>query len=326
MSFWSDKKVLVAGGAGFIGSHTVEMLIKKGAKVSVADNLQNSTLDNLIAVKDKYEFKKADLMDMAEAKQVCSDQDIVMNLAARVAGIEFNRLHSGTMFKDNAVMNMNLLEAARLCHVERFLVVSSACVYPSDSVIPIPESAGFNGEPELTNYGYGWAKRVAEVQAKAYTMEFDMKISIARPFNTYGPRDHFDPKISHVIPALIRRVFEGEDPLNVWGDGRQTRAFLYVSDLARGLIDTIEKYPECDPINIGTDEEVSIKNLVLSIVSLSGKDPRIVFDDSKPAGQPRRSCDTGKAKKMVGFEAKTMLEDGLRHTIEWYRKTLSDQT
>lgn len=318
-NFWFKKKVLVTGGAGFIGSHLVELLVKGGAKLSVADNLENGSLDNLKKVKDRIKFFKKDLRILEEAKEACKDQEIVFNLAAKVGGIKYNQKHPGTMFRDNILINTTVLEAARQEGIERFLVVSSACVYPRSCSIPTPETEGFKGVPEPTNEGYGWAKRMAEVQGRIYAKEFGIKISIVRPYNTYGPRDHFDPKKSHVIPALIKRVFNGEDPLIVWGSGNQSRAFLYVSDLVRGMVTAIEKYPKPDPMNLGTDEETKIKDLVKLIVNLSGKNPKVVFDTSKPEGQPRRNCDTRKAKEKIGFVAKTKLDKGLEKTIKWYK-------
>jgi len=319
MNFWKGKKVLVTGGAGFIGSHVVEMLVDKKAKVTVVDNLENGTLKNLKKVKSKIKFIKSDLKDFGKAKQACKVQEIVLNLVAKVGGIEFNRLHLGTMFRDNVLINTNVLEAARLAKVERFLVVSSACVYQRDCTIPTPETEGFKGVPEPTNEGYGWAKRMAEVQGRLYAQEFGMKIGIVRPYNAYGPRDHFDPEKSHVIPALIKRIFDGEDPLVVWGNGEQSRAFLYVEDFARGLIEAIEKYPVPDPVNIGTTEEIKIKDLIKLLLKLSGKNPKIFFDTSKPAGQPRRNCDTRKAKEKIGYKAQVSLKEGLGKTIKWYR-------
>ena len=223
------------------------------------------------------------------------------------------------MFRDNVLMNTNTLEAARLAKVERFLVVSSACVYQRDCTIPTPESEGFEGVPELTNEGYGWAKRMAEVQGRLYTQEFGMKIGILRPYNAYGPRDHFEAEKSHVIPALIKRIFDGEDPLVIWGNGEQSRAFLYVEDFARGLIEAIEKYPKPDPLNIGTNEEIKIKDLVKLILKLSLHKPKVIFDVSKPSGQPRRNCDTRKVEEKIGFKARVNLEEGLRETINWHK-------
>lgn len=322
MNFWENKKVLVTGGAGFVGSHLVEMLVAQKAIVRVVDNLENSSLKNLDKVKGKIEFIKANLGDFERVKEVYKKQEVVFHLAAKVGGIEFNRLHLGTMFRDNVLINVNSLEAARKAGVERFLVVSSACIYQRDCFIPTPEEEGFEGVPEPTNEGYGWAKRMAEVQGRLYSQEFGMKIGIVRPYNCYGPRDHFDPEKSHVIPALIKRIFDGEAPLVVWGSGNQSRAFLYVEDFARGLMEAIEKYPVPDPINIGTAEEIKIKDLVRLLLKLSDKSPKVIFDTSKPEGQPRRNCDTKKAKEKIGFKAKVKLSEGLKQTINWYKENL----
>ena len=178
---------------------------------------------------------------------------------------------------------------------------------------------GFKDAPEETNDGYGWAKRMAEFQAMAYHREFGMKIAIARPYNGYGPRDNFNPASSHVIAALVRRVVDGENPVAVWGDGAQTRAFLYVDDFARGLLEITEKYAECDPVNLGTDEEIRIKDLAGLIVKVAGSKAKLEFDPSRPSGQPRRNCDTRKAREKFGFEAKVRLEEGLAKTVAWYR-------
>jgi len=322
VSFWKNKKVLVTGGAGFVGSHVVDLLVEKGARVKVIDNLENGVLTNLAQVKDEVEFVSGDLRNFDVCKDASRGMDIILNIAAKVGGIAFNQKHPGTMFRDNILINTNMLEAAKVNTVERFLVVSSACVYPRFCKIPTPESEGFEGVPEPTNDGYGWAKRMAEFQASTYTREFGMKIAIARPYNTYGPRDHFNPEKSHVIPALIKRVFDGENPLTVWGDGEQSRAFLYVTDLARGLLEVTERYAETDPINLGTDEEIKIKDLVSLILDFSGRNPTVYFDTSKPSGQPRRNCDNTKAKAKIGFEAKVTLKEGLEKTIEWYKKKI----
>lgn len=319
MSFWKDKKVLVTGGTGFIGSHVVEILIKEGAKVRVADSLVNSSLDNLGSVKGEFEFKELDLRNLNDSLIATEDMQVVLNLAAKVGGIKFNQEHPGTMFRDNILLSTNVLEAARQNKVNRFLAVSSACVYPRDCKIPTPETEGFVGVPEPTNEGYGWAKRMAEIQAVTYAREFCMKIAIARPYNCYGPRDHFDLEKAHVIPALIRRIFSGENPLKVWGSGEQSRAFIYVADFARGLIELTEKYPNADPVNIGTDEEVKIKDLVKMILDISGIKTETFFDVSKPSGQPRRNSDNSKARRKIGFEAEYDLPKGLQKTIDWYK-------
>lgn len=319
-NFWKGKKVLVTGGTGFVGSFISEQLLVLGANVSVTHKSAN--LSNIKNIKDQIELMKTDLVDPESAKKVTKNKDVVLNLASRVAGIQFNKEHPATMFMDNIQIAKNMLEASLKNNVERFLVVSSACVYPRHCSIPTPETEGFLDDPEPTNLGYGWAKRVAELMGRFYQMEYGMKVSIARPYNAYGPRDDFDPVTSHVIPGIIRRVFEGENPLIVWGSGQQTRSFLYVEDFARGLIETIEKYPKADPVNIGTDEEISIGDLAKLIVKLSGKEIEIKFDSEKPDGQPRRNCDTKKAKDLVGFQAKVKLEEGLKKTIDWYKQTL----
>lgn len=322
-SFWNGKKVLVTGGAGFIGSHVVEKLVAKGAKVTVLDTLQNGSKKNLKAVIDKIVLLKGDCTNLSDALNACKDQDIVMNIAARVGGIEFNRTHQATMLRDNLLIGTVMIEAARKANVERFLAVSSACVYPRQCSIPTPENEGFIDEPEPTNGGYGWAKRMSEKLAEYYSEEFGMKVAIVRPYNCYGPRDHFDPEVSHVIPALIKRVFDGENPVNVWGNGKQTRAFLYVEDMAEGMIKAIEKYPVADPINLGTDDETSIKELINKIIKFSGIKTKVKFDTTKPNGSPRRNSDNKKAIKKTGFIAKTSLDEGLQRTIEWYRNNKS---
>ena len=323
MSFWDGKKVLVAGGAGFIGSHLVEELLERGrgVQVTVADQFSKRRQENLARVEGKVKLVDADFRSLESCLAACRGQEIVLNLAARVGGIEYNRTHQGTMFRDNMLIACQLTEASRLSGVERMLVVSSACVYPRSSTIPTPESEGFLDSPEPTNAGYGWAKRMAEVLAQGYREEFGLRTAIVRPYNAYGPRDRFDEADSHVIAALIRRVFSGENPMTVWGDGAQSRAFLYVTDAARGMLEVCEKRAETDPINIGTDDEVTIKTLAETIVRLSGLKVDLRFDPSKPAGQKRRNCDTTKAQALVGFKAQVGLEEGLRRTIEWYKRT-----
>ena len=319
-NFWKSKKVLVTGGEGFVGSHVVEKLIERDAKVSVLDRSQSGNLKKL---EGKYNFIKGSCDDMETAEKSCQNQDIVMNLAARVGGIEYNRTHQATMLRDNLLIETIMLEAAHRVRVERFLVVSSACVYPRNCSVPTPESEGFLDEPEPTNGGYGWAKRMAEKEGQYYAEEFGMKVGIVRPYNCYGPRDHFDPETSHVIPALIKRVFDGENPVKVWGSGSQTRAFLYVEDLAEGMILAIEKYPVPDPVNLGTDEEVSIKELINKILEISGVKTKVVFDTTKPDGSLRRNSDNKKAKEKIGFTAKIKLDEGLEKTINWYKQYIS---
>ena len=317
---WKNKKVIVTGGAGFIGSHVVDLLVKKGSKVTVIDNLQNGSLKNLKLVRQHIKIVKADCRDLDSIKMYFKGIDSVFNIAARVGGIEYNRTHQATMLRDNLQIATTVTEAAKLGDVDRMLAVSSACVYPRECSVPTPESEGFVGEPEPTNGGYGWAKRMSELLAKYYVEEFGMKIGIVRPYNCYGPRDHVDPATSHVIPALIKRVYDGENPINVWGSGNQTRAFLYVTDMADGMIMALEKNPQPTPINLGTDEEVSIKELINKIIKISGVKSKVVFDKSKPDGSPRRNSDNRLMIKKIGFIPQISLDEGLRNTIDWYKK------
>lgn len=319
-AFWKNKKVLVTGGTGFIGSHVVENLVALEAEVSVFDRMRNGKIKNIEYLKDKVNFIRGDCTSQSDAQKACDGQEIVLNLAAHVGGIEYNMSHQATLLRDNSLIAATMLDAGLKANIERFLVVSSACVYPRECKIPTPETEGFVSEPEPTNGGYGWGKRMAELLGRYYSEEFGIKIGIVRPYNCYGPRDNFDPKVSHVIPGLIKRVFDGENPVVVWGTGTQTRAFLYVEDLAKGMILAIEKYPVADPINLGTDTEVSIKDLITKIISISGKNSDIKFDTSKPDGSPRRNCNNTKAKNKIGFVAETSLDKGLQKTIRWYKE------
>jgi GDP-L-fucose synthase len=296
------------------------MLIKSGAKVKVVDSAESKAAVNLRELINDIEYAKVDLKRLPDCEKACKNMNIVLNLAAKVGGINFNKQHPGSIFRDNILISANMLEAARLCNVERLLVVSSACIYPRFCKIPTPETEGFVGMPEPTNDGYGWAKRMAEFQADAYHREFGMNIAIVRPYNAYGPRDCFDPERSHVIPSLIKRIFDNENPLSVWGDGQQSRSFLYVTDLARGILEAAEKYALCDPLNLGSEEEIKISDLVKLIIKISKKDIDVIFDPSKPSGQLRRKCDLTKAREKIGFEAKVNLKEGIENTIEWYLK------
>lgn len=318
--FWQNKKVLVTGGCGFVGSHVTERLVASGATVTVLDHIRSNKLDNIKSVKGKIKLIDGNIENLQTCKIACEDQDIIINMAARVGGIEYNRAHQGSILRENLLIACNVMEAARLAKADRFLQVSSACVYPGDAIIPTPESEGFRDEPESTNGGYGWGKRMGELLGRYYSEEYGMNIGIVRPYNCYGPRDHFDPQLSHVIPALIKRVYDGENPLVVWGSGNQTRAFLYAEDAAEGIMLAIEKNCIPDPINLGTNEEISIKELIDIILKITGQKRKVIFDTSRPDGSPRRNSDNTKAKEKFGFIAKTPFVEGLKKTIDWYIK------
>jgi GDP-L-fucose synthase len=319
MSFWKKKKVVVTGGYGFIGSHLVERLLDAGANVKVADFAPSeSSKSNLGAVEREIEFQEADLADPQACAKICRGADIVMHLAAKIRGVGYNVKHHGEMFFSNALMNLHMLEAARLASVDRFLCVSTVGVYPKDCEVPTPEADGFKGEPEASGFGYGWSKRLAEVQARCYKDEYGMKVAIVRPWNVYGPRVDFNPETAPVVPSQIRKVLEAEDVITVWGSGEQSRSFTYVSDEIDGMMLAVEKYPEADALNIGTSEEIQIKDLVRLIVRLSGKNLEIKFDTSKPSGAGRRCPDISKPQRLIGYQPKVRMEEGLQKTMDWY--------
>lgn len=321
MSFWTDKRVLVTGGCGFVGSHLVERLLEEGAKVRVCDDVKRGSRKNLKAVEKDIRILVGDLSDPETCAEACRGMDVVMHLAAKIRGVGYNVKHHGEMFYSNAIMNINMMEAARRAGVERFLCVSTVGVYPKDCTVPTTEEDGFKSEPEASGYGYGWAKRMAEIQARCYKDEYEMKIAIVRPYNVYGPRDDFNLETAPVIPSQVRKVLDAKDIINIWGNGEQTRAFTYVTDIVEGMILAVEKYPEADPLNLGTDHESKIKDLVKLIVKLSGKNLRIKFDPSKPSGAPRRCADISKAKNLIGYNPAVSLEEGLKRTIDWYKET-----
>ncbi len=320
MSFWMGKKVLITGGCGFIGSHLTERLLEEGAKLRLVDDLKRGAEGNLSGVTQDIEMRIGDLADPALCANVCRGMEVVMHLAAKIRGVGYNVKHPGEMFFSNGVMNLNMMEASRKAAVERYLCVSTVGVYPNNSSVPTPEEDASKGEPGPSEFGYGWAKRMAEVQARCYKEEYGMKIGIVRPFHVYGPRDDFNLDTAPVVPSQIRKILEAQEVVTVWGNGEQTRSFTYVADAVRGMMLTVEKYPEADPLNIGTEEEIKIKDLVKLIVRLSGKDLRIEFDISKPAGAPRRCADIAKAKRLIGYHPEVRMEEGLKRTIAWYRQ------
>jgi GDP-L-fucose synthase len=319
--FFRGRIVAITGGTGFIGSHVVEQLLRLGAKPIVLSRTNN--IKFLRNCQSEIEIRECDLESNGSTFKTLEGASAVLNLAAKVAGLEYNQKHSASIFHQNMQIFLNVIKAAQLQRVERFLVTSSACVYPRECKIPTPEEEGFFSEPEPTNSGYGWAKRMQEYLGAQYAREFGLSVSIARPYNAYGPRDNFDTSSSHVIPALIRKAFETTDGfLNVWGDGSHSRSFLYVDDFARGLLEVAARYPMADPVNLGTPEETTIRDLathIANIVSeIRGLAIRPRFEPTGLTGQPRRCCDVSKAVRVLGFRPKIGLIEGLKRTVEWF--------
>jgi GDP-L-fucose synthase len=315
MKSWANKKVLVTGGAGFFGSFIVEKLIKeRGVK-----------LENIRVPRSK----EIDLIKWENCVRAVADMDIVIHLAGKVGGIGFNKKYPATLFYDNAIMGIQVMEAARQEGVQKFVAVGTVCAYPKFTPVPFKEEDLWNGYPEETNAPYGIAKRFLLVQAQAYREQYGFNAIYLLPVNLYGPRDNFDPERSHVIPALIKKMvdakLEGRNEVVVWGTGKASREFLYVEDAAEGVLLATEKYNKPDPVNLGASREITIKELVDLIAQLVRYDGKIVWDTSKPDGQPRRCLDTSKAKREFGFEARTDFKEGLKRTIDWYMKTYAQQ-
>ncbi len=308
MDFWGDKRVIVTGGAGFLGSYVVEKLKERGCK------------NIFVPLVEDYDFTK-------EKNVIKLYQDfpagIIIHLAAVVGGIGANREHPGKFFYDNLVMGAMLMEYARQFKVDKFVALGTICAYPKFTPVPFKEEDLWNSYPEETNAPYGLAKKMMLVQSQAYRAQYGFNSIFLLPLNLYGPRDNFDPKSSHVIPALIRKFIEarekGEDKVVVWGTGKPTRGFLHVEDAAEGILLATEKYNKSDPVNLGTDLEISIKDLAEIIAKLVGFEGKIKWDTSKPDGQPRRKLDTSRAEREFGFKAKMDFEEGLKKTIEWYK-------
>ncbi len=319
MSYWEGKSVVVTGAAGLAGSHLCEMLVAQKARVTAIDNLTRGCKSNLNNVLGEIEWICGDCTDLDMLEPIFRRKDVVFNLAARVTSIEFNSRHHGTMFRDNMQLMAVPLEAARLAGVKRFLACSTVCVYGHDAPIPTPEEFADINNPEPTNAGYGFAKLMGEKMARWYAEEFGMEVAITRFANLYGVRDYFDWETSHVIPALIRKNLE-HDVVEIWGDGTQKREFLYVSDAARGIMLLAEKYAAADPVNIGTGYNISINQLNTLIQDILGIHKPVVHNCSMPTGHEQRLADNSKLLRVTGWVPDTSLEDGLKATIEWYKK------
>ncbi len=307
MGFWTNRRVLVTGGAGFLGGVVIERLKRSGAKpgnITVAD------------------IKDYDLRRNEDCVRAVKDQDVVIHLAARVGGIGLNREITGTLFYENAIMGIQLIEAARLAGVKKLVALGTICAYPKFTPVPFKEQDLWNGYPEETNAPYGLAKKMLLVQSQAYRQQFGFNSIYILPVNLYGPRDNFDPRSSHVIPALIKKFAdaknEGRKTVEVWGTGNASREFLYVEDAAEGICLAAERYDGPEPVNLGAGFEIKIKDLVELIAKLMDFEGEIAWDRMKPDGQPRRMLDVSRAEKLFGFRARTSFEDGLRKTIDWY--------
>ena len=307
MEYWTTRRVMVTGGAGFLGTWVVQKLRQRGCQSIFVPRSKD------------YDLRRGE--DMRRAISDAAP-DIVIHLAARVGGIGANRAHPAEFFYDNLMMGVPLLHEAWRTGVSKFVAIGTVCAYPKFTPLPFREDDLWNGYPEETNAPYGLAKKMLLVQSQAYRQQYGYNSIFLLPVNLYGPGDNFDPESSHVIPALIKKCLDaqtrGEEAIEVWGDGSPTREFLYVEDAAEGILLATEHYHESQPVNLGSGNEVSIKALVEMIARLTGFAGRIVWDTTRPNGQPRRSLDTSLAKRAFGFEAQTGFEEGLRQTIEWY--------
>lgn len=304
---WADKKVLVTGGAGFLGSYVVEKLRGRGCEKIIVPRSRDYDLRERAAIIQLY----------AETRP-----NIVIHLAGVVGGIGANKERPGEFFYDNLIMGVQLMEQARLFGVEKFVAIGTVCAYPKFTPVPFKEEDLWNGYPEETNAPYGLAKKMLLVQSQAYRAQYGFNSIFLLPANLYGPGDNFDPKSSHVIPALIKKCSDAMESnqaeIVVWGDGSPTREFLYVEDAAEGIVLATERYNKSEPVNLGAGFEISIKDLVGLIVEYTGFQGRVVWDTTKPNGQPRRSLDTTKAEREFGFKAKMDFKEGLKKTVGWY--------
>ncbi|NJM97821.1 MAG: GDP-L-fucose synthase [Phormidesmis sp. RL_2_1] len=305
----ANKKILVTGGAGFLGKQVVAELIKAGAQPD----------DILVTRSRDYDLTKMDACQRA-----VQGQDIIIHLAAHVGGIGLNREKPAELFYDNLMMGTQLIHAAYQAGTEKFVCVGTICAYPKFTPVPFKEDDLWIGYPEETNAPYGIAKKALLVQLEAYRQQYGFDGIYLLPVNLYGPEDNFDPRSSHVIPALIHKVHEaqmrGDKELPVWGDGSPTREFLYAADAARGIVMATQHYSDAAPVNLGTNLEIAIRDLAELICEVMGFEGKLVWQTDQPNGQPRRCLDTSRAKQAFGFEAKTDFREGLKNTVEWYRQ------
>ena len=307
--FWRDRRVCVTGGAGFLGRNIVHKLQQRSAK------------EIFVPLIEEYDLTQpGDIQRMLDR----SHPDVIIHLAAQVGGIGANRARPAEFFYNNLMMGVMLMHQAWLSGVAKFVAIGTICAYPKFTPVPFREEDLWNGYPEETNAPYGLAKKMLLVQAQAYRQQYGYDAIFLLPVNLYGPADNFNPASSHVIPALIRKCIEAQeaalDEIVVWGDGSPTREFLYVEDAAEGILLASERFNDSQPVNLGSGNEISIKDLLEKIVRLTGYTGRVVWDTSMPNGQPRRGLDTSRAEQFFGFKAQMSFEDGLRRAVDWYRK------
>ncbi|MBE3090213.1 MAG: GDP-L-fucose synthase [Actinobacteria bacterium] len=302
-----NKKIIVTGGAGFLGKSVVRKLDERGCKNIFVPTIEEYDLRGLAAIKKMYTYAKADM---------------VIHLAATVGGIGANLDKPGSYFYDNLIMGIQLIEQARANDIEKFVIIGTICAYPKFTPVPFREENLWNGYPDEVTGPYGLAKKMLLVQSQAYRQQYGFNSIFLLPVNLYGPGDNFDPKFSHVVPALIRKFYEAKindfNEVIVWGTGKATREFIYAEDCAEGIVKAAQSYDKSEPVNIGTGIETPIKDLAEKIKDLIGYKGRIVWDSSKPDGQPRRCLDVSRALKEFGFKAKTNFDEGLKKTIQWY--------
>ena len=304
-AFWRGKRVLITGGAGFLGSQIVSVL--KELKPKEVRIPRSAT---------------SDLRLQSECAAAVKDIDVVIHLAANVGGIGYNQEHPGELFYDNLLMGVHLMEEARKAGVKKFVAIGTICAYPKFTPVPFKEDELWNGYPEETNAPYGLAKKMMLVQAQAYRQQYGFNSIYLLPVNLYGPGDNFNPDSSHVIPALIKKFVEAErtdaPEVTVWGTGTPTREFLYVADAARGILLAAEHYNGAEPVNLGSSFEISIKELAETVKKVVGYKGKIVFDSSKPDGQPRRKLDVSRAELEFGFRSQITFSEGLSQTVKWF--------
>ncbi len=308
-SFWQSKRVCVTGGAGFLGKVIVRKLHERGVKDVFVPHIEDY---NLVELKDINRM-------LVDAKA-----DLIIHLAAKVGGIGANQEHPAEFFYDNLIMGVQLMHRAWKTGVEKFVAIGTICAYPKFTPVPFKEENLWNGYPEETNAPYGLAKKMLLVQAQSYRQQYGYNALFLLPVNMYGPGDNFNPKSSHVIPALIRKCIEakeaGDKEIIVWGDGSPTREFLYVEDSAEGILLAAEKYNDSEPVNLGAGSEISIKDLIEMIAKKTGFTGKLVWDTTKPNGQPRRKLDTSRAFERFGFKAQMPFEEGLDNMIKWFQE------